>query len=133
MGIENLRNDIQRKTLEPKKKQSQHERRKSEERYFRRQNEREKRANYQMVKRITSCTVGVLLLGVIVLLRYNMIFGLQSDIKDVNGQIKVLSEGNEDLNIKISEGLSLEKIEKIAADELNMIYPKKEDVVNIVP
>ncbi|MGL4761558.1 MAG: hypothetical protein ACRC6T_02375 [Sarcina sp.] len=133
MGIENLNHEIQRRTLEPKRKQSQHERRKSEEKYIRQQQERTKRANVRMVKRVTSCTIGILVLGVITLLRYNVIFGLQSDIKDINGQMKVLSENNEDLNIKISEGLSLEKIEKIATDKLDMIYPNKEDVVNMVP
>ncbi|MGL4655317.1 MAG: hypothetical protein ACRCWM_05450 [Sarcina sp.] len=133
MGIENLNRDIQRRTLEPKRKQSQHERKKLEERYLRRQKERAQRANINMVKRATTYTVGVVILGIIVLMRFNTIYGLQSDIKDMNSEIKTLSENNEDLNIKISEGLSLEKIEKIATEELDMIYPSKEDVVDIVP
>ncbi|MGL4451461.1 MAG: hypothetical protein ACRCTZ_09755 [Sarcina sp.] len=132
MGIENLNHDIQRRTLEPKKKQSQHERKKLEEKYLRRQKEKIQKANNMMMRRILTYTVGVAILGVIVLMRYNTIFGLQSDIKNINSEMKVLSENNEDLNIKISEGLSLEKIEKIAIEN-GMIYPSKEDVVNIVP
>lgn len=133
MGIENLKQDIQRRTLEPKRRELEHERKKSEEKYLRRQKEKAQKANNMMMRRVMTCTVGVAVLGVIILMRYNTIFSLQSDIKDINGEIKILSENNEDLNIKISEGLSLEKIEKIAADKLGMVYPSKEDVVNIVP
>lgn len=133
MGIENLNQDIQRRTLEPKRRELEHERKKSEEKYLRRQKEKAQKANNMMMRRVMTCTVGVAVLGVIILMRYNTIFSLQSDIKDINGEIKILSENNEDLNIKISEGLSLEKIEKIAADKLGMVYPSKEDVVNIVP
>lgn len=133
MGIENLKHDIQRKTLEPKRRESGHERKKLEEKYLRRQKERAQRANVNRAKRITTYTIGVLVLGVIILMRFNTIYGLQSEIKNINSEIKVLSENNEDLNIKISEGLSLEKIEKIALDKLDMFYPSKEDVVDIVP
>ena len=132
MGIENLKYDIEKSILEPKRKKSQYERKKLEEKYLMRQKEKAKRASIRRVKRVLTYTVGIIILGFITLIRFSGIYELQSEIEELNGEIRVLSEDNEDLNIKISEGLSLEKIEKVAVDQLDMIYPSKEDVVNIV-
>ena len=133
MGIENLKYDIEKSTLEPKRKKSQYERKKIEEKYLIRQKERAKRSNIRKIKRVLTYTIGAIILGFITLMRFSGIYKLQSEIQGINNEIRILSENNEDLNIKISEGLSLEKIEKIAIDKLDMIYPGREDVVNIIP
>ena len=71
--------------------------------------------------------------SIFILSRYNAIYTIQTDITNLNNQIKVMSEKNEDFNIKISESGSLEKIEKIAFDKLDMVYPNRNDSMNIVP
>ena len=133
MGIENLKYDIEKSTLEPKRKKSQYERKRLEQKYLIRQKERAKRARVRRVKRDLTYTVCAIALGFLIVWRFSGIYELQSDIETIKGEIRLLSESNEDLNIKISEGISLEKIEKVALEKLDMVYPSREDVVNIVP
>ena len=78
MGIENLKYDIEKSTLEPKRKKSQYERKKIEEKYLIRQKERTKRSNIRRVKKVLTCTIGVIILGFIVLMRFSGIYKLQS-------------------------------------------------------
>ncbi|MGL5634976.1 MAG: hypothetical protein ACRDDL_07945 [Sarcina sp.] len=133
MGLEKYNYDIQRKTLEPKRKESEHERRKSREKYIKQQRRQVDIAKKMQAKRIVFYVVILFSMASVILLKFNSIHMLQREIESIKQESRTISEHNEDLNIKISESISLEKIEKVAKEKLNMVYPTREDAVNIKP
>lgn len=133
MGLEKYSYDIQRKTLEPKRKESEHERKKSREKYIKHQRRQDDMAKKMQARRIVFYIVVLFFMASMILLKFNSIHMLQRDIEGIKQQSRTISENNEDLNIKISESISLEKIEKIAKEKLNMVYPTREDAINIKP
>lgn len=131
MGIEKLRHDIQR-DINPKIREQKNRRRKlNEERYIQRHLKREVQRKRRVILGTSLLVVGCIAMSAFVLGRFRSIYSVQAQITQLNGEIKVMSEKNEDLTIKISEGASLEKIEKIALEKLGMIYPRRDD--SIVP
>ena len=134
MGIEKIKHNIQGNITNPKIKEQNNKRRKlRERRYLDNLAIRDEQKKNRVIFG-TSITMFVFICASIFILnRYNTIYTIQGDITNFNRDIKVMSEKNEDLNIRISEGASLEKIEKVAFDKLDMIYPNRDDSMNILP
>lgn len=70
-------------------------------------------------------------LGGIIIKRDSNIYNMQSNIKKMESEAKLIGEQNEDLRIKLLQNSSLEKIEKIAREKLKMIDPQKEDIMDV--
>lgn len=129
MIIEKFNHDIERQTLQPKKKEK--DRRKSREEY--RKNQLKIQVRKEKKVRGTSMLFATLFFvcGFVILARDNKIYQKQENISVMKNELKILAAENEDMNIKLLENTSLEKIESIAKDKLSMVTPNAQDVVNI--
>lgn len=132
MGIQKLKYNMQVDTHKQKKHTDKRNTR-EEELYDRNQAHRLDQKKRRMVTTSIVSIATMITMAIIILSRFNAIYAVQGEISNFKGEIRTFSESNEDLNIKISESVSLEKLEKIAREKLNMVYPSREDAINIVP
>lgn len=74
----------------------------------------------------------ILVLGFVVIGRDAKVFKMQKQLSEVNTGIKALNSSNEALTVEILKANSLEKIETIARENLDMVHPTKDDMVKNV-
>lgn len=133
MGIEKLNYENMQVNMQPRKKISeQKNKRINDEIYERNRIRKINRQNKNFMKRTVFFVSMIFVLAVLTLVRFNSIYSTQGQISNLKNEIKTVAESNEALNIQISEGVSLEKLEKIASERLDMIYPNRNDAINIV-
>lgn len=134
MGIEKFKHSNMQTNSQPKRSISEESKRRQEWQKEERRikGDRDKESRFLVTKSIAAMGV-MIMMAVVILVRFNSIYAAQAQISTLNTDVKNLSESNEDLSIKISESVSLEKLEKIAKEKLGMVYPSKDDAINIVP
>lgn len=134
MGIEKFKHSNMQTNSQPKRSISEESKRRQEWQKEERRikGDRDKESRFLVTKSIAAMGV-MIMMAVVILVRFNSIYAAQAQISTLNTDVKNLSESNEDLSIKISESVSLEKLEKIAKEKLGMVYPSKDDTINIVP
>ncbi|MGL4990709.1 MAG: hypothetical protein ACRC57_06030 [Sarcina sp.] len=133
MGIEKLKYENMKVNTQPKRRISeQKNKRINDEIYERNRIRKINRQNKNFMKRTVFFVSMIFILAVVTLVRFNSIYSTQGQISTLKSEIKTVTESNEALNIQISEGVSLEKLEKIASERLDMIYPNRNDAINII-
>lgn len=130
MIIEKINHDIERQTLQPKKKEK--DRRKSREEYRKKQFKIQTKKG-KSIRGTSMLFAGLFFIcGFVILARDSKIYKQQENITAIKSELKILAAENEDMNIKLLENTSLEKIEQIAREKLGMLTPSADDVINIV-
>ena len=118
--------DPQRQRTSPNRKKSQQSKR----------NKTNKAANRSLLKRILINDVAqiaafILILGGITIARDAKVFSVQKQLSQINKDIKTLASESEALQVELLKSSSLEQIEAIAKDKLNMVSPTKESIIDI--
>lgn len=119
--------------LDPKRQGTSPNRKKSQQNKHRRAT---KPAKQNIFKRIVTNDVAhiaaiILVLGSVTIARDARVFSTQKQLSQINQDMKVLVSENEALQVELLKTSSLEKIETIAKDRLNMISPTKDSIVDM--
>ena len=78
---------------------------------------------------ISACLVGTLLVGL--MYRYSVISELKYDINTINREIDEIGNQKKEIQVKLEQSNRSDVIEKIAMEQLGMIYPSEENIVYI--
>ncbi|MGL5615563.1 MAG: hypothetical protein ACRDD2_04950 [Sarcina sp.] len=118
--------------LQPQRREAEREFDPKEKRLYLKKIARLKKKKDQSFKNsVLMVAVLTCVLGGIIIKRDSNIYNMQSNIKKMESEAKLIGEQNEDLRIKLLQNSSLEKIEKIAREKLKMIDPQKEDIMDV--
>lgn len=119
--------------LNPQRQGTSPNRRKSQQNKRHRANKPTKKNLFKRIlnNNVAQIAAVILVLGGITIARDAKVFSTQNQLSQVNQEIKTLSSENEALQVELLKSSSLEKIENIAKNKLNMISPTKESIVDI--
>ena len=78
---------------------------------------------------MSACLVGTLLVGL--MYRYSVISELKYDINTINREIDEIGNQKKEIQVKLEQSNRSDVIEKIAMEQLGMIYPSEENIVYI--
>ena len=73
---------------------------------------------------VVSFTIGVTLIG-----RYSMIYGMQRELNAMGSQINTINKENENLRVELVKFNNLKYIEDVATKKLNMVNPTKSNIM----
>lgn len=73
----------------------------------------------------------IFVLGFTVISRDGKVYEMQNELSKINKDISGVISENEALEVKILKAISLEDIASIAKNRLSMIFPTKEDIINL--
>ena len=119
--------------LDPKRQGTSPNRKKSQQNKRNRSNKLEKKSLFKRVltNDVAQIAFVILVLGSITIGRDGKVFSTQKQLSQINNNIKTLVSENEALQVELLKSSSLEQIEDIAKNKLNMISPTKEYIVDI--
>ncbi len=130
MVVEKTNYEREKQTLQPKRKKIDRSKRREE---YRKKQFKLKQEKDKKIRSLSVLTAGLIaVFGMIILITDCQIYKKQQEITKIKNDIRIMKENNEDLRIKLLEHSSLENIEKVAKEKLGMVFPEKEDMLQIV-
>lgn len=127
MGLRDYRGYEQ---VKPQREKSGVERKRSKELYLRKQARKKKIKDKKLTRSVLLVAILLFITGAFTIARDMKIYNAKSEINKLKADSKLIREKNEDLKIKLLKNSSLEKIEKIAKEKLNMIKPEGDDIMD---
>lgn len=127
MGLRDYRGYEQ---VKPQREKSGVERKRSKELYLRKQARKKKIKDKKLKNSVLLVAMLLFITGAITISRDMKIYNAKSEINKLKADSKLIMEKNEDLKIKLLKNSSLEKIEKIAKEKLNMVKPESDDIMD---
>ncbi len=73
----------------------------------------------------------IFVLGFIIISRDGKVYEMQNELSKISKNISSVISENEALEIKILKSISLDDIASAAKKRLNMVFPTKEDIINL--
>lgn len=71
----------------------------------------------------------VFIIGVILVVRYSMIYGMQRELNATGSEINNINKENENLKVELVKFNNLKYIEDMATKKLNMVSPTKSNIM----
>ena len=73
----------------------------------------------------------IFVLGFTIISRDGKVYQMQNQLSKINRDISSTISDNEALEVKILKSISLDDIASIAKNRLSMIFPTKDDILNL--
>lgn len=87
---------------------------------------------YFLLKNNMMIIIGLIfVLGFTVISRDGKVYEMQNELSKINKDISGVISENEALEVKILKSISLDDIASVAKNRLNMVFPTKEDIINL--
>ena len=85
-----------------------------------------------LIKNNVMLMIGLIfILGFTVISRDGKVYELQEELSSINKNISNVISENDALGVKLLKAVSLDDISSIAKDRLNMVFPSKENIINL--
>lgn len=119
--------------LDPKRQNNSPSRKGNQQKKHKKSIRPEKKSLFKrvLINDVAHIAAVILILGGITISRDARVFSTQKQLSQINREIKTLSSESEALQVELLKSSSLEDIESIAKEKLNMISPTKESIVDI--